>query len=283
MSGTVLARDYRFLRSILKEQIGYNLDDGKEYLIESRLAPVAAHFDIADVHDLVETLRSSERPEIIDAVCEAMTTNETSFFRDHAPFKELAEFAIPELIRARKPTRSLRIWSAACSTGQEPYSIAMTLLDHFPGLDSWDVEILASDVSARALKVARSGHYTRFDVQRGVPVRTLVKRFERDGNGWRVRPEVREQVNFMRFNLLGDYALLGGTFDIVLLRNVLIYFDGPTKRQIYAKMSGAIRPDGFLFLGGSETVLGLTNLFRKPDPASVAYRPAPFFADRDAS
>jgi len=185
-----------------------------------------------------------------------MTTNETSFFRDNHPFETLRQSLIPGLIARRASSRSLRIWSAACSTGQEPYSLAMMLKDNFPILGGWKVEIVATDLSPTVLDRARSGLYSTFEVQRGLPIQMLVRHFEQEEPNWRIKPEIRQTISFRPLNLLADFSSLG-QFDIVLCRNVLIYFDQPTKTQILNGITRRIVPDGALLLGGAESVFGL--------------------------
>jgi chemotaxis protein methyltransferase CheR len=266
--------EYAFLATLLQQQSGLALGEGKEYLIESRLLPVAACFGLAGIPALVARLRATLDATLVRAVCEAMTTNESSFFRDGAPFELLRQQILPELIEARRATRRLRIWCAAASTGQEPYTVAMLLATLTPPLAGWNVEILATDYSRPALERARAGVYNHFEVQRGLPIGMLMKFFVQRGTDWEVRDEIRSAVRFREANLLESFAALG-TFDIVLCRNVLIYFDVATKRDVLDRLAGATARDGCLLLGAAETPMGLTERFvRIPGTTTSAYRRA---------
>jgi chemotaxis protein methyltransferase CheR len=268
----IAATDYAYLCQILHRHSGLALGAGKEYLVQSRLAPVAASLGHASLGSLVASLRAFPASREVRMVCEAMTTNESLFFRDGAPFEMLRERVIPELARARAHVRRLRIWSAAASTGQEPYSLAMTLAA-MPSLHGWRIEIVGTDYSAAALERARSGLFTHFEVQRGLPIQMLMKHFTREGDDWRISAALRQSVTFRESNLLEPFANLG-TFDLVLCRNVLIYFDLPTKRQVLDRMVLQLAPDGWLFLGAAETVLGVTESFdRVPGASTSVYRP----------
>ncbi|MBV9773814.1 MAG: protein-glutamate O-methyltransferase CheR [Gemmatimonadetes bacterium] len=266
------ANDYAFLQQLLQRHSGLSLSAGKEYLIESRLSPVAASLGYADLAALVKALRVSPRSAEVKAVCEAMTTNESLFFRDGTPFEVLRERILPELARARQHSRRLRIWCAAASTGQEPYSVAMTVAAH-PLLAGWQVEIVGTDYSAAALQRAREGVYSHFEVQRGLPIQMLMKHFAKEGDDWRISPALRRSVTFREANLLESFVHYG-TFDLVLCRNVLIYFDLETKRDVLDRMRRHVAPDGYLFLGGSETVIGVSDGFeRVPGALTSVYRP----------
>lgn len=265
--------DYAFLCQLLHRHSGLALGPGKEYLVQSRLAPVAASLGHAGLPALVSSLRGFPAQRDVKMVCEAMTTNESLFFRDGAPWDLLRERALPELIQARAAQRRLRIWCAAASTGQEPYSVAMTLAG-IPALNGWRVEIVGTDYSAAALDRARSGLFTHFEVQRGLPIQMLVKHFAREGDDWRISPALRQAVTYREGNLLEPFGHLG-TFDLILCRNVLIYFDLPTKRQVLDRMAGQLSPDGYLFLGAAETVLGVSERWeRLAGAATSVYRPS---------
>jgi chemotaxis protein methyltransferase CheR len=272
------ASDYAFLSTLLHQYSGLALGEGKEYLIESRLVPVAACFGLAGISALVARLRATLDPALVKAVCEAMTTNESSFFRDGTPFELLRTQILPALIAARQASRRLRIWCAAASTGQEPYTMAMLLASLSTPLTGWDVEILATDYSRTALERARTGVYNHFEVQRGLPIAMLMKFFTQRGNEWQVRDELRNAVRFREGNLLEPFSALGA-FDIVLCRNVLIYFDVPTKRDVLNRLADATARDGYLLLGAAETALGLCDrLVRLPGTTTSAYQraqPAP--------
>jgi chemotaxis protein methyltransferase CheR len=252
--------DYQFLSHVLARGSGLALGDGKEYLIESRLTPVAASMGLTDVDGLVSRLRTSPDPETLRTLCEAMTTNESLFFRDGAPFEMLKRTVFPALQQSRQPARKIRIWSAAASTGQEAYSIAMTRTLDAPALADWTVEIVGTDLSRTALARARRGIFNQFEVQRGLPIALLMKCFTQVPEGWQVNENIRKQVTFREFNLLDDFGGLG-LFDVIFCRNVLIYFDQPTKTAVLGRLARALAADGYLFLGGAETVLGLTDAF----------------------
>ena len=263
--------DYEFLCRLLHQHSGLALGAGKEYLIESRLAPVAASLGYADLAALASRLRMGAPQRELRTVCEAMTTNESLFFRDGAPFEVLRERMLPELMAARQHLRRLRIWCAAASTGQEPYTVAMTLAA-IPALAGWNVEIFATDYSTAALERARAGVYSHFEVQRGLPIQMLMKHFTREGDDWRASPELRRAVTYREANLLDPFTHFG-TWDLILCRNVLIYFDLPTKKGVLDRMARQLAPDGYLFLGSAETVVGVTDTFERiPGVGTNVYR-----------
>jgi chemotaxis protein methyltransferase CheR len=252
--------DFEFLAAILKQRSGLVLAPEKAYLLESRLMPVARKFGFAGLPDLVASVRKERPEELLRDITEAMTTNESLFFRDMKPFDQFRNLVIPKLVEARHSTRKIRIWSAAASSGQEPYSIAIILTEMQNMLSGWDLEIVATDISVEMLNRARSGLYTQFEVQRGLPISTLVKYFKQVGEKWRLDAGVRSMVKFKEFNLLDDPLSLG-KFDVVYCRNVLIYFDQQTKSEVLARISKTMSKDGVLYLGGAETVLGITDKF----------------------
>ena len=252
--------DYEYLQKVLKDRSGLMLSADKKYLLESRLMPLARKVGIADISAIVQKMKGGSEKMIVDVV-EAMTTNETFFFRDKTPFDHFKDTVVPELIRARAGKRSLRIWCAAASTGQEPYSLAMILKDMGAALAGWRIEIIATDLSPEVLEKSKAGLYTQFEVQRGLPIQSLVKHFTQVGAMWQLNADIRALVQFRQFNLLQDYGSLG-KFDIIFCRNVLIYFDQPTKSNIFGRLAKATEPDGCLFLGAAETVIGLTDSYR---------------------
>jgi chemotaxis protein methyltransferase CheR len=254
--------DYEFLSGFLMNSSGLALGPGKEYLLESRLVPLAQSLGLADFDGLVATLRRGGDKTLSQAVTEAMTTNETLFFRDKTPFEELKTILLPPLVEARKASRKLRIWCAASSTGQEPYSLAMLISEAFPFLLDWPVEIVATDISQVMLDRAGEAIYSQFEVQRGLPVQYLVKYFEQHPKGWRIKEKIRQRVSFQKLNLLENFSHLG-RFDVLFCRNVLIYFDQATKRGILERMARMIPGDGYLILGAAETVLGITDAFAR--------------------
>lgn len=267
-------QDFDFLREFVKARSGLVLSADKQYLIESRLAPVARNAGLSDLSDLVRELRQPNAPHGLDVdVVEAMLTNETFFFRDKSPFDQFREIAIPALLAARAHERCIRIWCAAASTGQEPYSLAMCLQEMAPQLAGWRIAIVATDLSTDVLEKAKSGVYSQFEVQRGLPIQMLIKYFSRAGEAWQILPEIRAMVQFRPFNLLSDFGGLG-TFDIVFCRNVLIYFDQSAKVSVLERMTRVIAPDGYLVLGAAETVIGLNDNFKPVRDQHGLYTPS---------
>ena len=252
--------DFDFFARTLKQRSGLVLTPEKSYLLESRLMPVARKFGFNTLDDLVASVRNERPEELLVSITESMTTNESLFFRDIKPFEQLRALVIPRLMEARHGTRKIRVWSAAASSGQEPYSIAMIVKEMEAALAGWEIEIVATDLSAEMLNKARSGLYTQFEVQRGLPITSLVKYFNRAGDKWRLDAEIRSMVKFKQFNLLENPGVLG-RFDVVFCRNVLIYFDAPTKSDVLSQIASVTQSDGVLYLGGAESVLGITDHF----------------------
>ncbi len=252
--------DFDFLSSLIKERSGLVLTPDKLYLLESRLTPVARKHGIEGLPGLVAGLRTRTDDTVLTDVVEAMTTNESFFFRDSHMFDTFRDEALPALIAARQSTKRLRIWCAAASSGQEPYSIAMILKQMEAQLAGWNVEILGTDLSLEILDRAKSGIYTQFEVQRGVPTNFLLTYFERIDEQWQIIEPIRKMVQYRPFNLLDNLTMLG-KFDVVFCRNVLIYFDDPTKGRILDTIATMMPPDGVLLLGGAESVLGLSKAF----------------------
>lgn len=265
--------DLVFIRELVRKESAIVLDESKQYLIESRLRPLAKEKGLASISELVEQIKRGSRDLRVGLV-EAMTTNETSFFRDARPFESLTSHVIPALSAARGAKRSLRIWSAASSTGQEAYSIAMTLHEH-PAVSGWKYDILGTDLSTAVLAQARAGRYAQLEVNRGLPAAKLVRWFDRDGLGWVVKRDLKASVRFEQLNLLSSFPVSYSQFDIIFLRNVLIYFDVPTKRDILTKMKRALAPDGYLMLGTAEMMNGVYDGFRaERDGATTWHRPS---------
>lgn len=254
------ASDIEFVSGLVRQRSGLVLTPDKAYLLESRLGPTARREGFESIEALVAALRTRRDERLATLVTEAMTTNETFFFRDKTPFDHFTEHALPALLEARPPGAKIRIWCAACSSGQEPYSLSMLIDEAAHKLGGRTVEILATDIDQSILEKAKAGIYSQFEVQRGLPVKMLVKNFEQHGEAWRVRPELKRCITFKLFNLLDDYRSLG-TFDIVFCRNVLIYFDPKTKAAVLDRISKQTARDGFLMLGAAETVMGLTRAF----------------------
>ncbi len=264
--------DYVYLRELLRNRIGHDLGEGKEYLAESRLGNLVESRGIPNISTLFQRLRFTDRSLEI-ATVEAMLTCETSFFRGSLTFERLRRIVIPSLAAARADQRRIRIWCAACSTGQEPYSIAITLLDHFPELTSWDVSILATDISEKVLAQAREASYSTIEVRRGLTDTTLRTHFENRDDRWILRSPARRLVAFKSLNLIEPLGTLQ-EFDIIFLRNVLIYFCPQAKSQVLSSARRAIQDDGYLFLGESETILGTEADFDLPAADLDFFRPA---------
>jgi len=267
----VTPEDFDYLRKMLRERSGLVLSVEKQYLAESRLLPLARRHGFASVGELVQQLKFPSHA-LATEVVDAMTTNETFFFRDRIPFDLLRDTVMPALLTARSRTRRIRIWCTAASTGQEPYSIAMTLREMGVRLAGFQVDILATDLVAGALDRARDGLYTQFEVQRGLPIQLLIKYFTKVGEMWQIAPDLRAMVQFRPLNLLNDFSALG-LFDLVFCRNVLIYFDQPTKISVLNRIARQMPDDGFLVLGAAETVVGLTDAFNPHPDKRGLYRP----------
>ena len=266
--------DYEYISNFLLGTSGLALGSGKEYLVEARLIPLAQSLGLEGISELVLELKKGAELKVTSGVTEAMTTNETSFFRDKTPFEELKNQIIPNLMEARKTSKRLKIWCAAAATGQEPYTSSMILDDEFPQLRDWTVEILATDIDQQALERSRSGIYTQFEMQRGMPIQMLMKYFEQIETGWQIKENMRNTIQWKQLNLLDNFNRLG-KFDIIFCRNVLIYFQQETKKDILERFRTMIQDDGYLYLGAAETVLGITEAFdRIREYKSAVYVPA---------
>jgi chemotaxis protein methyltransferase CheR len=269
-----MASDLEDLGQFLLETSGLVLDASKGYLMESRLAPLLRRKGLADVSALLRSVKSGKDSALRQDVIDSMMTNETFFFRDRVPFDNFRDAILPKLIEARAEKRRIRIWCAAASTGQEPYSLTMILDEEIRKLAGWNVEILATDLSQTALTRAREGRYTQFEVQRGLPIAHLLRYFVNEGETWRISEHLRTRVQFEEFNLLSSFHGLG-QFDIIFCRNVLIYFDLETKKDVLKRLAGVLADDGFLITGSAETVIGLSDLL-VPHPtlrAASIHRP----------
>ncbi len=265
--------DFDYVAELVRRESAIVLESTKSYLVESRLAPLARRHGLPGVPELVATLRANRLAGLRTEVVEAMTTNETSFFRDVNPFMALERAVIPDLIAKRAASRQLRMWSAACSSGQEPYSLALLIRQQFPALIGWDLRILASDPSAEMLGRAAAGRFSQLEVNRGLPAPLLVRYFTRDGSSWQISDEIRQMIEFRALNLVQRWSTLP-PLDVVFMRNVLIYFDMETKREILAQVRRVLQPDGYLFLGAAETTLNIDDAFERVSigPA-VCYQP----------
>jgi chemotaxis protein methyltransferase CheR len=269
---TMSRADFTYIAELVRRGSAIVLEPGKEYLVESRLLPVARDAGADTIAGLVQQLRRVPDNVLHDQVVEAMTTNETSFFRDVHPFTALADTVLPELVEARGAHRQIDVWCAAASSGQEPYSVAM-LLDELLGDEpGWRLRVLASDLSQRMLDRTELGVYSQLEVNRGLPVQRLLRHFEREGHQWRAKGNLRAMIRTQALNLDGPWPAIP-PMDVVLLRNVLIYFDVPTKQRVLARVREVLRPDGYLFLGGAETTLGLDDSYERVQVGRVpAYR-----------
>jgi chemotaxis protein methyltransferase CheR len=268
----VTPSDYEYLRKLLRDRSGLDLSVDKQYLIESRLLPLSRKCGLSGIDEIVQKVKGGSA-DLISQVVEAMTTNETFFFRDKTPFAHFRDSIMPELLRARAGRRSIRIWCAAGSTGQEPYSLAMCLKEMGAAISGWRIEILATDLSQEVLEKSRAGLYSQFEVQRGLPIQLLVKYFKQTADLWQVNTDLRAMVQHRQLNLLHDYSRLG-LFDVIFCRNVLIYFDQETKVDIFNRLAGATEADGFLVLGAAETLVGLTDVFKPHPERRGLYRPS---------
>lgn len=257
---TLTAQEFAFISGLVRRDAAIVLEAGKEYLVEARLLPLARKAGIPTVSEYVNRAQQRPEPEVHRKIVDALTTNETSFFRDSEPFTALTHSILPDLLRDRSATRSLKIWSAACSSGQEPYSLAMVMQDALPA--GWTCDILATDISNEMLTRAEAGAFTQLEVNRGLPAPLLVRYFERVGAHWKVAASLRKVVTFKRLNLAAPMPPMG-PFDIIFIRNVLIYFDVETKRSVLGQMSSMLRPDGWLFLGSAETTIGIDDRYER--------------------
>ncbi len=253
--------DFQFVSQLLYKRSGLVLSEAKAYLLESRLGPIARSHDFKDITELAVALKGDPNGKLSEEVVDAMTTNESFFFRDQSPFDRFNDTVLPNLLKARAGTRKIRIWSAACSSGQEPYTLAMLLNERKAEMAGWNVEIVATDISQTILDKAKEGLYSQFEVQRGLPIRLLAKYFKQVGDRWQIDQGLRSQVRYKMFNLLDGFGSLG-KFDVVFCRNVLIYFDQKTKTDILDRMAQIMPEDGYLYLGGAETVLGISDRFQ---------------------
>ncbi len=251
---------FEFIRKLLLDQTAISLDAGKQYLVEARLTPIARSHGLASIDQLVVQMQQLPNGRLVRDVVDAMTTNETFFFRDAVPFEALREVVLPDLFRRRASIRQLSIWSAACSTGQEPYSIAMLVRQCFAEYGSWNIRILGSDLSHLALQQAREGRYNSLEIDRGLSSEYKRKYFRPRGTKWQIVNEIREMVEFRTLNLVAGWPPLP-KMDIILLRNVMVYFKPEAKKQIMQNVRQQLKSDGYLFLGGAETTIHLDSSF----------------------
>lgn len=255
-------QDFDYVRRLLQDRSAIVLEADKHYLVESRLLPLQRQLQLNSIAELIAHLRASPSNGLHTQVVEAMVTTETSFFRDLHPFESLRKAVLPELIQKRRNERQLNIWCAASSTGQEPYSLALLLREHFPELALWKVLLLATDLSREVLSRARAGRYNQIEVNRGLPAALLVKHFRQQGATWQLNDDIRGMVEFRELNLARAWPALP-RMDLIFLRNVMIYFDVPTKKAILGRVASLLRPDGYLLLGGAETTFNLHDSYRR--------------------
>ncbi|HEV7403917.1 MAG TPA: protein-glutamate O-methyltransferase CheR [Chthoniobacteraceae bacterium] len=259
---SVNAPDFEYVRDLMRDAAAIVLEPGKEYLVETRLEPLARSEGFATLGGMVSALRLGGTKGLQSKVVDRMTTNETSFFRDLSPFDALKHTVLPELIARRAQERTLNIWCGACSSGQEPYSIMMLLRDAYPQLADWNISLLATDLSAEMLERARAGVYSQMEINRGLPAPMLVKYFEKRANDWRIVDRVRRGIEFRELNLCRPWSGIP-RMDLIFLRNVMIYFAPEAKRTILTQIRSLLRPDGYLFLGGAETTYGLDEAYER--------------------
>jgi chemotaxis protein methyltransferase CheR len=259
---TLSEPEFNYVRRLVLDQSAIVLEEDKGYLVESRLLPLARREGFASINLLVQKMQAVPLQGLHHRAVEAMTTNETSFFRDFHPFDGLKKYVLPDLIVRRAAERALTIWCAACSSGQEPYSLCLLIRDNFPQLATWKVHILATDLSTEILSRAREGRYSQLEVNRGLPATMLVKYFQKRGCDWYLRDDVRNMVDFQIVNLAGAWPVLP-PMDIVMIRNVLIYFGVDTKKEVLAKVRKVLKPDGYFFLGAAETTFSIDDSFER--------------------
>jgi chemotaxis protein methyltransferase CheR len=264
------AQDFEFLCKLLQDRSAIVLEDGKQYLLESRLAPIVKQMKLKSIGELVAHLRARPSKDLLAQFVEAMVTTETSFFRDHHPFTALRKVVIPDLINRRRAERRLNIWCAAAATGQEPYSVALLLHESFPELVRWDVSLLATDLSRDMVARAREGMYNQIEVTRGLPVALLQKHFQQHGSDWQLHANIRKMVEFREMNLAQSWPNLP-RMDLILMRNVMIYFDVPTKKTMLGRLGNLLAKDGYLLLGGSETTFNLDDSYRRVEHLKAGF------------
>ncbi|SNY05038.1 CheR family methyltransferase [Paractinoplanes atraurantiacus] len=257
---TLSQAEFAFVSQLVRREASIVLAPGKEYLVEARLIPVARAVGAPNVSEFLAELQRRPNPQNQRKIIDALTTNETSWFRDREPFSALTDVILPELVKSRTATRKVRIWSAASSSGQEAYSLAILLQENLP--PGWSYEIMGTDISTEMVKRAETGEYSQVEVNRGLPAQQLVQYFERAGAHWRISQQLRRNVSFKLMNLTAPFPAMQ-PFDVIFLRNVLIYFDVATKRNVLQNMSKVLRPDGWLFLGAAETTIGIDDNYER--------------------
>lgn len=276
MSGQAIHKTIEFIRQVA----GIVLTPEKAYFVEARLAPVLREEKLANLDELLLKAERGDR-RLHQRMVDALTTNETFFFRDRQPFDHFRDVIIPELHQRRSPEKPIRIWCAACSSGQEPFSLVMLLDEMKSKIGNRQVEIIATDISEAILAKAKAGLFNQFEVQRGLPTKLLLQYFTKQGDNWKLSDDVIRRVSFQKFNLMEEPRALG-TFDVVFCRNVLIYFDRATRSKVFDRIAGRLAPDGFLLLGGAESTFGVTDRFTSHSKERMLLVPAPQVAARAA-
>ncbi len=262
MSTNITAADFEFVSRLVKDEAAIFLEKGKEYLVAARLEPTAKSLGLQSIEALVTKLRKGREKDLIRKVVESLTTHETSFFRDNEPFEMLRQSVLPKIIAAQQQSRELTIWCGAASSGHEPYSLCMLLRENFPDLVNWKLRFIATDISNAILEKAKSGVYSQVEVNRGLPVRYLVKYFDKVGQQWIIKEDLRKMVEFGEQNLLHPFTRIPKV-DLMMLRNVLIYFDIAAKKEILARIRGVMKQSSYLFLGTAETTINIDDAFER--------------------
>ncbi len=256
--------DFEFIRKMIYEQSAIVLEPGKEYLVEARLQPLAQKEGLSTIQELVAKMRQDKSNGLQQKVVDAMTTNETSFFRDIHPFETFKKIIVPDIMAKRATAREFNIWCGASSSGQEPYTLAMVLKENFPALITWKITFIATDISQQMLTRSRNGIYSQLEINRGLPAAYMVKYFQRISTDWQIKDDLRKMIDFRELNLCQNWPVMP-RMDVVFMRNVLIYFDVNTKKTILNKIRQLMRPDGYLFMGAAETTLNLDDSFMRMD------------------
>ena len=263
--------DFDFLREFVRARSAIELGENKQYLVEARLQPIIHREGLSDYSELVDQLKQASAGPLHEKVVDAMTTNETSFFRDMPVFDALAKEIIPDVMRQNQATRTINIWSAACSSGQEIYSTCIILLERFPQLRlGWKINLMASDLSTEILERAQEGSYSQLEINRGMPAKYLMRYFDQVGSRWNIKPELREMVTFQHLNLIKPWPMLP-RMDIIFLRNVLYYFSTETRKQILTKVKRRLNQDGYLLLGSAETIQMIDKEFKREHAHKATY------------
>ncbi len=262
--------DFDLFARVIRRKSGLVLSSEKTYLLESRMPPLMRKHNFPTLEDMAHAIRDKRDETLLDEIAETMTINETFFFRDQKPFDQFRQLFLPQFLQTRAEKKRIRIWSAAASSGQEAYSLAMLCAEETTRLQGWQVDILGTDLSSAMIERARHGIYSQFEVQRGLPITFLVKYFQQVGDKWQINERLRQMVQFRTANLLNDCAL-AGTFDVIYCRNVLFYFDSPTRTRVLNMLAGHLAPDGVLFLGGPESVFGITDKFKPMENERAIY------------